>query len=253
MEYIRSIVKSLLLLAIASILGLISNFFFSMLAILIVISMIETILIIMFIVQVFSLYRMIQNEKNSKSETGSVTNGTIELEEKLHSDLHPDFDFIRELEKQIGKVSRINFQGLVSFGAGYVVKNSRVVKLLINRPLENISEFNLPDSICELDQLEELILIKCNLTHLPDNIGKLHHLRNLNIESNKISSLPESFESLDELRELNILGNPLTQNLGKLKKLPHLSKITVGRKFYKDRKKFFQELEQNGVHVRKIL
>ncbi len=80
----------------------------------------------------------------------------------------------------------------------------------------------LPESFCELTELEVLHLQHNELTMLPVNIGKLTKLRKLDLEANQLTELPESFKQLTSLKSLLLSGNKLTtlpKGIGKFKKV----------------------------------
>ena len=66
----------------------------------------------------------------------------------------------------------------------------------------------LPESLCELTQLEVLHVSHNRLTALPETLGKLTHLQVLHLSDNQLTSLPESLRKLTRLQELYLDGNP---------------------------------------------
>ena len=83
----------------------------------------------------------------------------------------------------------------------------------------------LPDSICLLDNLEELRLSRGILKKLPIEIGKLKNLKYLYLDDNELTELPESICELSNLELLNLRGNKikkLPKNIGNLKKITSL-------------------------------
>ena len=80
----------------------------------------------------------------------------------------------------------------------------------------------LPASIGQLTQLEELSLQYNQLTSLPESIGQLTQLRILSISNNKLTSLPESIGQLSRLQILYLDENQLTslpESIGQLTQL----------------------------------
>lgn len=68
----------------------------------------------------------------------------------------------------------------------------------------------LPESICQLDCLEELMISHNDLFRLPPSIGLLRKLRYLTIDENLLRHLPNELCSCIELTILSVRGNKLT-------------------------------------------
>ena len=86
----------------------------------------------------------------------------------------------------------------------------------------NLKSDSLPESIFQLENLQELTLKGCRLQLLNTNITKLSHLQYLNLEHNHLVRLPETLCDLPELRTLIINRNmisSLPNAIGKMKKL----------------------------------
>lgn len=108
---------------------------------------------------------------------------------------------------------------------GYSKRNNRIVRLGINTYSRYVNHelYALPESISNLNQLEELKLIDCrNLTNLPERIGKLKYLKILDFRGcRQLKAIPENLCKLQNLEYLNLsecysLKN-LPSNLGNLK------------------------------------
>ena len=67
-----------------------------------------------------------------------------------------------------------------------------------------------PESIGQLEQLQELNLSDNGLTVLPESIGQLAQLQVLNLNSNQLTILPESIGQLTQLQTLQLSPNKLT-------------------------------------------
>jgi len=88
--------------------------------------------------------------------------------------------------------------------------------------LSGLSLSELPESLGNLSQLQELNLSDNHLITLPESIGQLSQLRQLVVPRNQLGSLPESIGQLSELHELNVSNNQLVslpESIGKLKLL----------------------------------
>ncbi|XP_031372515.1 TMV resistance protein N-like isoform X1 [Punica granatum] len=91
--------------------------------------------------------------------------------------------------------------------------------------LSNLSDFlglkELPDSLGDLESLQELDLSKVKVAELPNSIGNLRKLKVIKMESSSISMLPSSIGGLENLEELyarncNNLHGPIPAKIGRL-------------------------------------
>ncbi len=83
----------------------------------------------------------------------------------------------------------------------------------------------LPESIGQLEHLQELYLAGNRLTVLPESIGQLKQLQDLYLSNNKLAVLPESIGQLEQLEVLYLADNDLTalpESVGRLTKLKTL-------------------------------
>jgi len=83
----------------------------------------------------------------------------------------------------------------------------------------------LPDSICQLCNLQTLILLNCReLASLPRDMQKLVSLRHLDITGTSIQEIPKQFSGLKSLQTLTkfIVGYSSGLCIGELEKLPNL-------------------------------
>jgi hypothetical protein len=84
----------------------------------------------------------------------------------------------------------------------------------------------LPESLGQLTQLQELNLSRNQLTALPDWLGKLTQLQTLDLVENQLTALPDWLGQLTQLQTLNLTKNRLTvlpEWLGQLMQLQFLS------------------------------
>jgi small GTP-binding protein len=75
------------------------------------------------------------------------------------------------------------------------------------------------------NNLTELDLSSCQLTHLPPEIGQLTHLQSLDLSSNQISQLPPEIGQLTNLQTLNLSSNQLSQLLSEIAQLTNLQNL----------------------------
>jgi Leucine-rich repeat (LRR) protein len=132
---------------------------------------------------------------------------------------HKDFEFLIDLEKEIGEIPLVSYISWNNFG--YKTENIRIVGLsLYNKDLNFI-----PESIGSLFSLKELYLDNNQLSLLPEGFKKLKSLTILNLGHNKLKSFPESIGDLTSLEELTLWSNDIVEipkslgNLILLKKL----------------------------------
>ena len=91
---------------------------------------------------------------------------------------------------------------------------------LINKQITS-----LPESIGNLNNLQNLFLDNNQLTSLPESIGNLNNLQVLSMSNNQLTSLPESIGNLNNLQLLSLMNNQLTSlpdSFGDLKNLQSL-------------------------------
>jgi len=62
----------------------------------------------------------------------------------------------------------------------------------------------IPDQLCNLKSLEELHLVRQNITHIPKCIIRLNNLKILNLSFNKIEFIPENIEFLTNLEHFDL-------------------------------------------------
>ena len=101
-------------------------------------------------------------------------------------------------------------------------ENGRVVKLT----MPDASLDNLPASIGNLTNLEELNIRTNSLTVLPVEFGRLTNLRVLNLNDNSLTAIPTEIGDLTNLEDLRLAVNSLTsipREVGKLTRIKVLN------------------------------
>ena len=101
---------------------------------------------------------------------------------------------------------------------------SGATKLNLNR----LELRELPESIGQLTQLQELYLQEDKLTALPESIGRLTQLQELDLSTNALTALPESIGQLTQLQKLTLHGNRLTTLPGWIGRLTQLRGLYLG-------------------------
>ena len=84
------------------------------------------------------------------------------------------------------------------------------LRFLLSKTIINLSNKGLsalPESICNLQNLQGLDLYNNNLSRLPESIGNLQNLEELDLADNKLSSLPKSMANLNNLELLYLSNN----------------------------------------------
>jgi Leucine-rich repeat (LRR) protein len=69
----------------------------------------------------------------------------------------------------------------------------------------------LPESICQLTQLQSINLSGNELATLPEGLSQLRQLQILNVSGNRLTHLPDRITKLSKLKSLNASGNWLAQ------------------------------------------
>jgi hypothetical protein len=93
--------------------------------------------------------------------------------------------------------------------------------------LSNNKLMSLPELLGQLTQLQSLDLSNNKLTALPELLGQLTQLQSLDLSNNKLMSLPESLGQLTHLRELNLLVNHLGVMPEVLRRLSQLETLYI--------------------------
>lgn len=132
-----------------------------------------------------------------------------------------EFQTIQDLEKLLGEpLPRLRRLDWNSFG--YLVEGHYIVGLgLSNKKLQS-----LPDSIENLNYLEEFYLRWNQFKTIPACIFKLFRLKKIFLEGNQLTELSSLVGELPELQELNLRHNQINEvpkTIGKLARLTFLS------------------------------
>jgi internalin A len=85
----------------------------------------------------------------------------------------------------------------------------------------------LPNWLEQLTQLRELNISHNQLTALPNSLGKLTRLRELDVSNNKVSALPNSLDRLRQLRMLNVSYNGIERLPDALSRLTQLQELDL--------------------------
>ena len=101
------------------------------------------------------------------------------------------------------------------------------LKNLRTLSISNFPNLTFPESLWQLNQLEDLKIFGSNVNRLPENIGQLKGLKTLQLNSfYNINSLPDSIGQLDNLQTLCIAScsklSSIPENIAQLKNLNRL-------------------------------
>ncbi|MEO1741364.1 MAG: COR domain-containing protein, partial [Cyanobacteria bacterium J06629_9] len=69
----------------------------------------------------------------------------------------------------------------------------------------------IPDSLAQLQSLQQLDLSANQITQIPDSIAQLQSLQQLNLFNNQITQIPDSLAQLQSLQQLDLSANQITQ------------------------------------------
>ena len=102
-------------------------------------------------------------------------------------------------------------------------------KYLTLSPEQNAKKLTeLPESLGQLTQLQELSVSYNHLTTLPEWLGQLTQLQELNVSYNQLTTLPEWLRQFTQLQVLYLSGNPLTVVPDWLCQLTQLQELYLG-------------------------
>ncbi len=93
----------------------------------------------------------------------------------------------------------------------------------------------IPQDVCDLVQLNELVVTHNDIAKIPDCIGNLTNLKKLDLSKNKLTSIPAGIGGLKNLKKLILSKNQITSlpdEIGQLKKLKKL--VLKGNPISKD-------------------
>lgn len=113
-------------------------------------------------------------------------------------------DSLRKLKNTLISLNVFNTTGKIP---DWIGEFRKLKKLEIFFGKHSGNESELPESIGNLINLEELALVGNIIKSLPSSIGNLKNLKLLKLMQNCLEDLPDSFAHLYELRELNLSTN----------------------------------------------
>ncbi|MFX1447967.1 MAG: leucine-rich repeat domain-containing protein [Promethearchaeota archaeon] len=125
------------------------------------------------------------------------------------SDIYRNFMLISFLKRKYKEIS-------------YELNMGEVIELQIDDKVL----ITLPEFICHLSSLRNLVLRNCGLYSLPHSIGTFRDLKILNLEGNNLTDLPNSIGNLQLLQNLDISRNKfaiLPKDIGMLSSLEVLN------------------------------
>ncbi len=138
---------------------------------------------------------------NNPSQCLNSTNCLTKLPESI-------FTLYNLEELTIGHIPGGDYEG---FGnrITYISKNIKNLKKLNNILELSYNQLTeLPEDICSLTELTQLMLDFNNLNKLPNNISNLVNLELLWVSDNSLIELPEQIINLNNLKRLNLSNNP---------------------------------------------
>ncbi len=130
-------------------------------------------------------------------------------------------EVITKLESILNAPFRLDYSPFESCGE-FSVEDGHVTKISLWAKMTEI-----PEIICSLPSLQQLVIDPNNLSTLPTTIGNLSSLTVLFVSDNQLSSIPESVGDLKMLRKLYLYNNKLTSLPEGICRLPSLEILHV--------------------------
>jgi len=142
------------------------------------------------------------------------------LKKKVKSD---QAQFIEDIESIIGKEIPEIKDYVSAMVVGGKIEGNNIVEL----GLHECGLTHLPPSIGNLTSLRKLYIEFNKLTTLPQSISNLQSLEQLQLNSNKYTAIPESITSLQSLKELYMNNNRITSIPDSIKNLKMLKVLSI--------------------------
>ena len=130
-----------------------------------------------------------------------------------------------------GKLEKINYdQERWELPGDYshhfkVNKNGQIIGIYYVPHSDSFDLCFVPNSLCRLKHLEELVMLSCELEAFPQTIGEYESLKRLKLGFNYIESIPESIGKSKCLEKLDLLHNEIKiipESIGNLTSLKEL-------------------------------
>lgn len=151
-----------------------------------------------------------------KADEGSVK--VSHLDASSFASLENDYQkFIQSTGSKIHQEQESAYNESVASGEvnpyeKYVTETSIQGKIIMLSPLMMAPELTaLPVEICDISDLQQIIITNNKIASIPGEIGKLEALSVLNLSNNELRTLPPEIGSLKNLKKLNLSNNPLEE------------------------------------------
>jgi len=130
-------------------------------------------------------------------------------------------DALIDLEEMMGR--KLDYVNKLETEGGYdlTIEDGKVRGIA----LDTFKTHALPESIGNLEHLQELYYINSEIKELPDSFGNLVNLRTLDLRGNKLKHIPEILSRLEKLIDLKLSFNDikdLPEKIGDISKLINL-------------------------------
>ncbi|MHA1125210.1 MAG: leucine-rich repeat domain-containing protein [Candidatus Heimdallarchaeota archaeon] len=138
------------------------------------------------------------------------------------------------LEKEIDIPIIDNVKGSILKKLNYLlgmIKKENSISEYVDNLLKEI-----PESICDLSNLQELRLGYNEISVLPEEFGSLGNLERFCMQSNWINNVPESFSKLEKLTHLNLCKVQLNEIQEILTNLPNLKHLWIKPDWWQDKR-----------------
>lgn len=161
----------------------------------------------------------IKISKLDNSQYASLNNVYIDYMKKTGAETQAYAENANQKAVESGDMNP--YQSLIQYTAtqGYAIMVT---------PLMNNKKFtSLPDEMCDLVQVNQILISNNQIETISSNIGNLKNLKVLTLKNNKIKEIPASIGKCINLKKLNLSNNQITSLPAEISNLKNLKSLAL--------------------------